>query len=447
MDDSDSPPVVQGAASLIPVDLFVSKKHPGVPPGDLGFADSSGDILFRVARVPASRDWNTSASRKKLLLDSSGSHLISLHRLDKRSWKGFEGGEDAEKDMIFRVKRTVSTLCRTELEVFLTGQNSGDQSKPDFKVKGCCFQRSCTIYSGDSIVAQTSLMYKLHQIHARRNKFRLTIFPGSIDHALVVALVVQRVIIPNKDGEKLVGVLHDSGSKEIVILCHGFQCSKDHRAMVNLATTLEKEGITAFRFDFSGNGESEGSFAFGNYKKEVDDLRSVVEHFAAENRVVTVMLGHSRGGGVVLLYASKFHSIRAVVNTSGRYDLKSGIKERLGEDFLERIKREGFIDVKNRAGEVKFRVTEADLMDRMNINMHKACQQIDKDCRVLTIHGSADEVIPVGDAYKFAKIIPNHELHIVEGADHGYKLHQAELASAVLQFVKSILTQDTGAGT
>ncbi|CAI0399572.1 unnamed protein product [Linum tenue] len=190
MDDSDSPPVVQGAASLIPVDLFVSKKHPGVPPGDLGFADSSGEILFRVTRVPVSGAWKIAAPCKKLLLDSSGSPLISLHRLDKRSWKGFEGGEDAVKDMIFRVKRTVSTLCRTELEVFLTGQNSGDQSKPDFKVKGCCFQRSCTIYSGDSIVAQTSLMYKLHQIHARRNKFRLTIFPGSIDHALVVALVV-----------------------------------------------------------------------------------------------------------------------------------------------------------------------------------------------------------------------------------------------------------------
>ncbi|CAI0399573.1 unnamed protein product [Linum tenue] len=169
MDDSDSPPVVQGAASLIPVDLFVSKKHPGVPPGDLGFADSSGEILFRVTRVPVSGAWKIAAPCKKLLLDSSGSPLISLHRLDKRSWKGFEGGEDAVKDMIFRVKRTVSTLCRTELEVFLTGQNSGDQSKPDFK---------------------TSLMYKLHQIHARRNKFRLTIFPGSIDHALVVALVV-----------------------------------------------------------------------------------------------------------------------------------------------------------------------------------------------------------------------------------------------------------------
>lgn len=36
---------------------------------------------------------------------------------------------------------------------------------------------------------QTSLMYKLRQIYVGRSKFRLTIFPGSIDHSLVVAMV------------------------------------------------------------------------------------------------------------------------------------------------------------------------------------------------------------------------------------------------------------------
>ncbi|CAN0903788.1 Protein LURP-one-related 7 [Linum grandiflorum] len=186
-DANDSPPLVaHEAASQIPVDLFVSKKHPGVPQGNLGFADSSGNVLFRVARLPSPKARNSRHS-KRLILDSSGSPLISLHRLDKGSWEGFEGGEDAEKEMLFRVRRTVNKLCRTEFEVFLSSQ---DQSKPDFKVKGCCFQRSCTIYGGDSIVAQTSLMYKLHEVHASRSKFRLTVFPGSIDHALVVALVV-----------------------------------------------------------------------------------------------------------------------------------------------------------------------------------------------------------------------------------------------------------------
>ncbi|CAI0387322.1 unnamed protein product [Linum tenue] len=248
-----------------------------------------------------------------------------------------------------------------------------------------------------------------------------------------------RVIISNKHGEKLVGLLHDSGSKEIVVLCHGFQSSKDYTAMSNLANALEKEEITAFRFDFAGNGESEGTFAYGNYGREADDLRSVVEHFAGENRVVSVILGHSKGGNVVLLYASKFHDIRNVVNVSGRYDLMRGIEERLGKDFLERIKKEGFIDVKNQAGEVKYRATEEALMDRLNTDMHKACQQIDQDCSVLTIHGSADEIIPVEDALEFAKIIPNHKLHIIEGADHGYSSHQTELASVVLEFIKSRL--------
>ncbi|CAN1266376.1 Protein LURP-one-related 7 [Linum perenne] len=169
MDGNDSPPVAANAgASQIPVDLFVSKKHPGVPPGNLGFADSSGDVLFRVARLPSPKAWKSTWS-KKLILNSSGSPLISLHRLDRGSWEGFKGGEDAEKEMIFRVQRTANKLCRAEFEVFLAGESSQDQSKPDFK---------------------TSLMYKLHQVHASRNKFRLTVFPGSIDHALVVALVV-----------------------------------------------------------------------------------------------------------------------------------------------------------------------------------------------------------------------------------------------------------------
>jgi len=43
---------------------------------------------------------------------------------------------------------------------------------------------------------------------------------------------------------------------------------------------------------------------------------------------------------------------------------------------------------------------------------------IDCNGRVLTVHGSADEVIPLEDAKEFAKIIPNYKLEIVEGADH-----------------------------
>ncbi|CAL5398630.1 unnamed protein product [Camellia sinensis] len=278
----------------------------------------------------------------------------------------------------------------------------------------------------------------------------------------------QKITIPNNFGEKLVGILHETGSVEIVILCHGFRSAKEQDVMVNVAVALEKEGITAFRFDFAGNGymhnfkESEGSFQYGNYWREAEDLRAVIQHFNGASRVTSAILGHSKGvlnkkfqkasflrshifqlegGNVVLLYASKYHDIHTVVNVSGRYNLEKGIEERLGKDFIERTKKEGYLDVENKKGEVLFRVTEESLMDRLNTKMHDACVQIDKNCRVLTVHGSADEIIPVEDALEFAKIIANHKLHIIEEANHVYTKHQAELISVVLPFIKGCLTK------
>lgn len=57
------------------------------------------------------------------------------------------------------------------------------------------------------------------------------------------------------------------------------------------------------------------------------------------------------GGNVALLYASKYKDVHVVVNISGRFNLVRGIEDRLGKDFMQRIKRDGFIDVKNRRGE------------------------------------------------------------------------------------------------
>ncbi|GFP93207.1 putative uncharacterized protein ydl057w [Phtheirospermum japonicum] len=255
------------------------------------------------------------------------------------------------------------------------------------------------------------------------------------------AAMQQKITVQNKRGEKLVGVLHETGSPKLVVLCHGFCSTKEYNMMVNLAAALENEGISAFRFDFSGNGESEGSFHFGNYSSEAEDLRSVVEYFTGLKRTTVAVIGHSKGGGVVLLYASKYHDIPAVVNISGRYDLKRGLEERLGKDFLEKLKKDGYIDIKNKSGEVDYRVTDESMTERLNTNMHKACLSIDKRCRVLIVHGSADEVIPVEDGHEFAKIIPNNRLQIVEGANHGYSSHQDELVATVLPFVKECVQQ------
>ncbi|KAH6761690.1 alpha/beta-Hydrolases superfamily protein [Perilla frutescens var. hirtella] len=257
----------------------------------------------------------------------------------------------------------------------------------------------------------------------------------------------QKVTIVNKRGEKLVGILHEAGSTNLVVLCHGFRSSKDDNILVNVAAALEKEGISAFRLDFSGNGESEGAFQFGNYSREVEDIRSVVEYFIGSNRSTVVVLGHSKGGDAVILYASKYHDIPAVINLSSPSDLKRGMEDRFGKDIWERLKKDGYVDVKSKSGEVEYRLMEESMMERLNTDMHEACLSIDARCRVLTVHGSADEVIPVGDAKEFAKMIRNHRLEIIQGADHGYSSHQDELVSVVLPFIKECMQHDEHAST
>ncbi|KAL6584034.1 hypothetical protein OROMI_003323 [Orobanche minor] len=157
----------------------------------------------------------------------------------------------------------------------------------------------------------------------------------------------------------------------------------ESRIIVDLATTFEREGISAFRFDFSGNGESEGSFQFANYFGEVEELRSVVEHFVGLNRSTVAVLGHSKVEGTILLYASKYHDIPAVINVSGRYDLKGGTEERYGKDMWERLTKDGYIDVYSKTGELEYRVTEESMKERVNIDMHKACLSIDVSCRLV----------------------------------------------------------------
>ncbi|CAA7393345.1 unnamed protein product [Spirodela intermedia] len=246
----------------------------------------------------------------------------------------------------------------------------------------------------------------------------------------------KRVLLENKYGETLVGLLHESHSKELVILCHGFRLSKESRTLLKLADAFKEEEIAVFRFDFSGNGESEGSFQYGNYWKEADDLRAVTLHFSSQGWKINAIRGHSKGRNVVLLYASSYHDVPMVVNISRRFYLGKGIEEWLDADSIERIKKDGFIDVRGESDGRLCRITEENLMDILSTDTCSSCSLIDSNCRVLTVHGSKDEIVPVENATGFANGIPNHILRILDGANHLFSGHSSELSSCILEFIR-----------
>ena len=81
--------------------------------------------------------------------------------------------------------------------------------------------------------------------------------------------------------------------------------------------------------------------------------------------------------------------------------------------------------------------TRQDLDDRLALDMHSAASRITSS--VVTIHGTEDRVIPVGDASLFKAAIPGGcEVVLVEGADHSFTVPElgeravAEVVAAVL---------------
>ncbi|KAI3891811.1 hypothetical protein MKX03_008437 [Papaver bracteatum] len=97
---------------------------------------------------------------------------------------------------MFKVeKKFVSKLWKEEIELEVFPVSNGvavaaKDGEDVIKVKGSPFHRSCTIYRGNSIMAQMSLLYKLGKLTTGRIKFRVTMFPRLVDQALIVALIV-----------------------------------------------------------------------------------------------------------------------------------------------------------------------------------------------------------------------------------------------------------------
>src|SRR3989338_2463345 len=107
-------------------------------------------------------------------------------------------------------------------------------------------------------------------------------------------------IIVNEDGEKLVGVMHPNPrSKTLAIFCTGFLLDKDAIFLPDLANTLSNY-ISVFRFDFSGYGESQGNLEKNSLWKEVRDLKKIMQVIGKEYDSIG-LIGHSKVATIEIL--------------------------------------------------------------------------------------------------------------------------------------------------
>lgn len=113
--------------------------------------------------------------------------------------------------------------------------------------------------------------------------------------------MTEKHFIEVENEEDVAAVHHQTGSDKWIFFCHGFGSNKEG-SYENRAEEMVEQGWNAVRFDFRGNGESDGEFVDQSLSSKIADLKAVVEHFEPEKYV---LFGSSFGGKVIFHTATE----------------------------------------------------------------------------------------------------------------------------------------------
>lgn len=227
----------------------------------------------------------------------------------------------------------------------------------------------------------------------------------------------KQINFKNKNSEILSGYLHYPNKKSFsksIILAHCFTCSKHVRLLRKMCDFLADSGFLVLRFDFSGNGESQGKFEDSNYTKEIGDFNSAVKFLKKQGVSSIGALGHSMGSAVTILAGSKNKSVSCMV-TMGGDSSTQGIERVFPKKVLEKVSSLGFC--KHKIFGKSIVLTKKFFEDSKAHSISKALKSSKKP--ILIIHGEKDKIIPVENARKLYFYANNpKDLRIIKQGDH-----------------------------
>jgi pimeloyl-ACP methyl ester carboxylesterase len=252
--------------------------------------------------------------------------------------------------------------------------------------------------------------------------------------------IIKNLLIEGKHSKPIVtDVFYEETNqpKKIIVFCHGYKGFKDWGAWNLMAEAFSNAGFFFIKFNFSHNGgtvEQPIDFpdleAFGNnnYTKELDDLESVIDwiatnaDFKSEVDINNIsIIGHSRGGGIVLLKANEDARVQKVISLAGVSDYKSRFPKK--EKFQEWAEK-GVYFVKNGRTRQEmphfYQFYEDFQKNEQRLNIQKA--SINLKIPFLIIHGNKDTSVSIKEAENLHKWNLKSSFKIIESADHVFNV-------------------------
>lgn len=212
------------------------------------------------------------------------------------------------------------------------------------------------------------------------------------------------------------GTLHvpRHGSLGGVVLGHCFTCSRHTGILREIGQALTAEGFMVLRFDFSGNGQSQGDFGDSSYSKHMAEIQSAVALLTSKGIDWIGLAGHSMGAAIAVLSAAQLPEVRAVCTLAGRL---SGLNPTafLSAAQQSDLAADGQVAFVSRGR--RLTLSRRFFTDAAQHHLPGAIRAL--KIPLLIVHGNRDDIISVTEAQQAREFNPAHSrVEIVDQADH-----------------------------
>jgi uncharacterized protein len=151
------------------------------------------------------------------------------------------------------------------------------------------------------------------------------------------------LFFPNRERRRLFGVLHraeQQARRFAVVYCAPLFEEKlwSHRVLANFARFLAAQGVPVLRFDYYGDGESEGLFEEATVHSRVGDILDAAQFCRDEVQVDKIcLLGLGYGGTMAIEAAPRADYIAGVAAWSPIVDSRQYIYDTLRQNLAAQI--------------------------------------------------------------------------------------------------------------
>lgn len=229
----------------------------------------------------------------------------------------------------------------------------------------------------------------------------------------------------------------EGGKKPIIIFSHGYKGFKDWGVWDLMARAFARNGFFFVKFNFSFNGGTLEqpidfpdleAFSENTFSKELDDLEVVIDWVSDvnsefKNHIDSTdisLIGHSRGGGTVIIKASEDERVKNLITLASVSDFKTRFPA--GEEF-EAWKKHGIGYVENTRTKQqmphKFSFYEDFEANEARLTVSRAASRL--NIPFLIIHGTEDPTVNIDNAEHLKEWCPSAELLLLEGSNHVFE--------------------------